>query len=213
VAPARGVTSRGPVVGRGRRCLRRGRRRARQLVGVLDAGLAPERRVRRGDAAHADAFDEADGRLVACVDDREDAARAGPLEDECTGFGHGFGREPLTLRRPPEREADLGLAAVLRDADADVADQPVVLAPRDRELRPGAALQQLDPVHLLEECAGRVVALRRPALVAADRGVVPVGLERGEVVGAQPAQHDPLTFARQCLLDSMRHDPGLTSAS
>ena len=91
--------------------------------------------------------------------------------------------QPAALGVTRERDPELGLAARPHDEEADVAQQLVGGGIGDRDLQPLAREPELGLRHLGDERARLVVGLGLPALVAADLGVVAVGLERARSAG------------------------------
>jgi len=165
---------------------------ASDSIQVFNARFAAKRCVERLQSAHPDAFEQADGREIACIGDPDHAHDAGLREQQGHHQPDGLGRETVALPFAIEGEADFGLRSVLGEADSDVADEVAGVTIRDRNLQPLPARERRSHAHRLDERRRFCVSPRLPALVAPDFRIVPVALEVSEVRRRKPSQHDPV---------------------
>ena len=162
----------------------------RDRTDIFDAGLFAKDGIQALDPLKAGTQHESMRSHVPCVDDGDDPADVSVIEMRPIHLSHGFGAPAGALRTRCHREADLGLLAVSRNADANIANQFVGRSIRDPKLDPGSARKKVHVAHILYEPRGLIVGLGIPVLELAHVRVTPVGLKAGEIGEFEPPQHD-----------------------
>ncbi len=166
-------------------------------VGVLEARRFPEDRLGGRNFLHSGALQKADRRRVAGVSDADGPDGGRVLEYKPDRFAKRLRSKSLSLRGRRDGEPEFGRRTVGRYTDADVSDEPVRLPIGDCQLHPTAARKQNCSAHLFDERESLPIRLRRPALIATDRRVASVGLERRQICWAEAPQDNSATHPRQ----------------
>ena len=181
---------------------------SKDRVGVFNARFSPKDGPSGSHPSHSGSLEKTDGCIVACVGNADNLGHRRVLEEKRDRLLHRLGSQPLSLKARSHGEAQLRRHAVRRDADSDVADEPVRRAIGDCQLHPGAAREQRGSTHFLDEGRRLLIALCRPALIERDGFVAPVRLERRQISDAQTPQDDSgATLGRgSCVTDSKRAD-------
>lgn len=152
---------------------------------------------------HSQAFQESDGGQVPGIRDTDDPLGPRVVEDQADALANGFPGQTLSLRLAAERKADLGFAAVIGQAEADVADQPVTLLVGDPDLAPRAGLQKFCRFHLGQEGPGLWIRDGFPSLVTRHLCVPAVSLKVRKVSRTESPQDDAFCRAGK---EIDRHD-------
>ena len=80
------------------------------------------------------------------------------------------------------------MRVVVRESDAAIADEGVIIPNHDAELEPCSRRVRLDRRELGEKVARFIQRPRPPHLVLGHFGIGPVGMNDGRVVGREPAK-------------------------